>query len=186
MQFIKAYKAFNKDFCDALINNFKTQKELGCVTRRDDRFRRDNQLDQHPGYSFSETDLRNTKFAKHFFEGVNKAKDKYIADLGASHTLGKTHPRNMLIQSYDADKYESYSAWHCEACGGSSGDRAFVFVVYLNDDFEGGETEFMYQKHKEKPGVGKVVFFPAGYTHTHRGAMVMKGTKYIATGWIFF
>jgi len=92
----------------------------------------------------------------------------------------------MLVQSYDADQYESYSTWHCEAGNRDSCDRAFVYMLYLNDNFEGGETEFMHQKHREKPEKGKILFWPAGFTHVHRGAMLLSGKKYIATGWVFF
>ena len=85
-----------------------------------------------------------------------------------------------------ADAFESYSTWHCEAGNLDSSDRAFVYMLYLNDDFEGGGTQFMYQKHEEKPKQGKLVIWPAGYTHVHRGNMLESGSKYIATGWAFF
>ena len=55
--------------------------------------------------------------------------------------------------------------------------------LYLNDDFEGGETEFLYQNRRELPVAGDVIIFPAGYTHTHRGNPPIGGTKYIATSW---
>ena len=29
------------------------------------------------------------------------------------------------------------------------GQRCLTFMTYLNDDFEGGETEFLYQKRSE-------------------------------------
>ena len=58
-------------------------------------------------------------------------------------------------------------------------------MVYLNDDFEGGETEFLYYKRRERPEKGKLLLWPAGYTHTHRGGMVLKGNKYIVTGWFY-
>ena len=61
--------------------------------------------------------------------------------------------------------------------------RQFVVQVYLNDDFDGGETEFLYQQRIEEVGAGDVLIFPASFTHTHRGNPPLGGTKYIATSW---
>ena len=58
-------------------------------------------------------------------------------------------------------------------------------MVYLNDDFKGGETEFLYYKRREQPEKGKLLLWPAGYTHTHRGGMVLEGNKYVITGWYY-
>ena len=40
-----------------------------------------------------------------------------------------------------------------------------MIQVYLNDNFEGGETEFLYQNRREQAVQGDVLIFPAGYTH---------------------
>jgi hypothetical protein len=202
MQFIKSYKLFDDEYCDKVVKMFEHQKRLGCSVRRDDHARRDNQIEFNSSLykeqrrekeaqnvtvkEWDEIDFRNDEVAILFFEKISEGVKKYTEDLGITPILGEFWFKNMLIQSYDADKYESYSAWHCEAAHRDSCDRAIVYTLYLNDDFEGGETEFMHQKHREKPETGKIVFWPAGYTHTHRGAMLLSGKKYIATGWVFF
>ena len=76
-----------------------------------------------------------------------------------------------------------YHVWHCEDCQGSS-DRKLVTMMYLNDGFEGGETEWLYLSRREKPKTGRVIIFPAGFTHTHRGNPPLNGDKYIATSWV--
>jgi len=57
-------------------------------------------------------------------------------------------------------------------------------MLYLNDDFEGGETEFIYQKDRIKPRKNRLVIWPATYTHVHRGNPPINGDKYIITGWV--
>ena len=57
-------------------------------------------------------------------------------------------------------------------------------MMYLNNDFEGGETEFLYQKRRIQPEPGTIVIWPAQWTHQHKGNMVLSGNKYIVTGWI--
>ena len=61
--------------------------------------------------------------------------------------------------------------------------RKFVIQLYLNDNFEGGETEFLYQNRRELPKQGDVLLFPAGFTHTHRGNPPIGGDKYLITSW---
>ena len=55
--------------------------------------------------------------------------------------------------------------------------------LYLNDNFDGGETEFLYQNRREEAREGDVLIFPAGFTHTHRGNPPIGGTKYLITSW---
>jgi len=35
-----------------------------------------------------------------------------------------------------------------------------------------------------KPKKGRLILFPAGFTHTHRGNPPLDGEKYIITGWV--
>ena len=76
-----------------------------------------------------------------------------------------------------------FHAWHYENGSMISASRMFVIQLYLNDGFEGGETEFLYQNLREEAVAGDVVIFPAGYTHVHRGNPPLGGTKYTATSW---
>lgn len=50
-----------------------------------------------------------------------------------------------------------------------------TFMVYLNEDFEGGETQFTWES--VKPSQGTALFFP--HRLTHRGAPVTTGRKYV-------
>ena len=59
-------------------------------------------------------------------------------------------------------------------------------MMYLNDIDDEGGTEFFYQKRKVKPKKGRIVIWPADWTHTHRGVTSMTQEKYIVTGWYSF
>ena len=76
-----------------------------------------------------------------------------------------------------------FHSWHFEDGSISYCQRKFVVQLYLNDNFQGGETEFLYQNRREIPKQGDVLIFPAGFTHTHRGNPPIGGTKYIVTSW---
>lgn len=51
-------------------------------------------------------------------------------------------------------------------------------VVYLNDDYEGGEIEFTRHGIKVKPDAGDIVIFPSNFVYEHASCEVFSGTKY--------
>lgn len=81
---------------------------------------------------------------------------------------------------------QGYHVWHCENSGREHANRILVFILYLNDVEEGGETEFLYMKRRITAKKGRLTIFPAGFPHTHRGNPPISGTKYILTGWVEF
>jgi len=92
---------------------------------------------------------------------------------------------HMQMQRYVDE--EGYHAWHYEneVTEESMQMRQMAFMWYLNDVYDGGETEFKFQKIKVEPKEGRAVIFPAFWTHTHKGNKPKAGqTKYIITGWI--
>ena len=96
--------------------------------------------------------------------------------------IGIKEPFN--IQHYAPN--EGFFNWHCERSYYQSHQRALVFMTYLNDVEDGGETEFYYQQLKIKPVKGKMVIWPPDFTHLHRGITSPTQEKYIATGWMNF
>lgn len=80
-----------------------------------------------------------------------------------------------------------FHTWHCEhAYDHNSHFRNLTWTIYLNDIPEGeGETEFIEFGRKITPQKGMITFFPAAWTHTHRGNPVYTCQKYIATGWYY-
>jgi hypothetical protein len=96
-------------------------------------------------------------------------------------------PGNINLQWYRAGE-GGYPYWHCEQYPRDAScetlHRHLLWTLYLNDEFEEGETEFMYQNRKVKPQTGSLLIAPAGFTHTHRGNRPQGGDKFIATSWI--
>ena len=80
----------------------------------------------------------------------------------------------------------AYHAWHTERTSsiGHNTTRHLVFMTFLNDVTDGGETEFLHQKLKVGAEKGLTVFWPADWTFTHRGVVSPSQEKYIVTGWL--
>lgn len=53
-------------------------------------------------------------------------------------------------------------------------------IVYLNDNYSGGELFFPYMDIKWKPEAGDMVFFPSTYIYAHASLPVTEGVKYSA------
>ena len=72
-----------------------------------------------------------------------------------------------IIRMYNDD--DSYN-WHSDH---SQSDHAeFSYIIYLNDDFDGGETRFMNDKLTVLPKKGTVLCFPVDHYHIHKGMKV--------------
>ena len=98
--------------------------------------------------------------------------------------LNKVHIGEFNIQKYDDSGH--YGKLHSERMSLDSLHRILVWMTYLNDVPDGGETEFPFFDLKVKPQKGKTLIWPAEWTHAHRGGVVRKGPKYIITGWMHF
>ena len=111
---------------------------------------------------------------------VDKYKEKYKYCDIIQESWSLSEPFN--IQKYKP--YEGFLGYHCERnTGHGLGSlRHLVFMTYLNDITDGGETEFFYQKLKVKPKKGLTLIWGADWTFTHKGVTSPTQTKYIATG----
>ena len=75
-------------------------------------------------------------------------------------------------------------------CIGDSGNRTHSFLIYLNDDFEGGDTEFIKLKQIVKPQTGKGLMWTNMKDgkclddSLHAGLPVTDGVKWILIVWI--
>jgi hypothetical protein len=120
-------------------------------------------------------------FKKELQKNIEAYKKKYIYCDKMQETWGITE--HVKIQKYNPSQF--YKAWHFETNGtaGLIGNRFLVFMAYLTTVQKGGQTEYLYQKKKFKAEEGKLLIWPAYWTHTHRGCVAPKETKYIITGW---
>jgi hypothetical protein len=120
------------------------------------------------------------------FEKVNSLLSEMVYAYSQNYfpLLSRIKTETFFIEGLQTQKTEpgqGYHVWHDD--GGD--DRLMTFIIYLNDVEEGGETEFLNQHQRIVPKRGRVVLFPASYTHTHRGNPPINGEKYILTGWVY-
>ena len=106
-----------------------------------------------------------------------------------NHNLKEFKPlgnNRFLINDFKIKKIPEgcgFHNWHFEDNNIQNANRYFVIQIYLNEEFEGGETEYLYFNKRIKPKRGRLIIFPCAFTHTHRGNPPIGGTKYIASTW---
>lgn len=61
--------------------------------------------------------------------------------------------------------------------------RVLSTVMYLNDDYEGGEIEFVNSNVKIKPPAGSVIFFPSNFLYVHEVHPIKSGFRYSLPHW---
>ena len=96
---------------------------------------------------------------------------------------------SLDIGKFNIGKYlpgQHFQKMHCERMGISSLHRLFAFMTYLNDVKEGGSTYFNHYDLEIKPKKGLTLIWPAEWTHSHKGNILISGEKYIITGWLTF
>ena len=187
LNFISSYENMASDaYCDRMIEAF-------------DRLYATSSLrDQGSDGTIANGGAVNRKdFSFYFDDDRNGTQDlqietNSILDEGLK-KYGTEYPSLMMKQFYSVKiKVQKtppkggFHTWHCEHGGGEASSRLLVWTIYLNDVPQGeGETEFLEYGIKVQPKKGMVCFFPADWTHTHRGNAVYTHDKYIATGWYY-
>jgi len=180
--FIGSYScAYNSEFCSEVINAFDYYTSMDAVYCEDGQFENCNagRFD----YAIDMQDMTPTMKGEPLLtlnQTLQNSLDEYTRVFGHL----KTVPMYSCVQKVQMTPAGGgYHVWHDENSSLSHSNRCLVWMIYLNDDFEGGETEFLYQNRREEAVAGDVLIFPAGFTHTHRGNPPIGGHKYLITSW---
>ena len=181
VNFIEKYFISDLSLCDELIEYHKNSnfKSKGRITSKDGKGNIDPSKKDSTDVLLEDKELK-IKLSKVLQESLNKYIEEYkFCNKYASFGIAE----GVNVQHYLPN--EGYHEWHCERTNANypSTTRHLVFMMYLNDVDDGGETEFYYQKIKIKPQKGKMIIWAADWTHTHRGITSPTQEKYIITGW---
>ena len=177
--FIELYDdALSSDNCDKLIEYFNTHPQSAGMVG--------NQIVDP--FEKKSTELMNSLFSFHSFpyqlisSTLKEHTEKYIEKYPPLKYMRKWGIEDGFTLKKFEGEDEGYKAWHTE----HSTDfplRILVWMFYLNDAQSG--TEFLnYPTIEAKKG--RLVIWPAGWTHYHKGVTPNKGIKYIMSGWYSF
>lgn len=98
--------------------------------------------------------------------------DMLLGEVTKGFSIDAKLSRYAISQNYN---------WHCDEKhayrDNPEWSRVVSSITYLNDDYEGGQTEF--EDLIIEPKSGNTLVFPSGFTFPHRGLPVTSGVKYI-------
>ena len=177
--------AFPEDFCDELIWFYERANSAGVTYTRKQHENAASTFKKDTSFNVDFIDLTISRTWE-IYSGANSIINNHFNTYFDQYDV----QCSMIVQGIKIQKTnpsEGYHIWHPDGGGDPTGHgskRAATFIYYLNDIEEGGETEFLYQKERVKPVKGRGVWFPACYTHLHRGNPPLSNTKYILTGWL--
>lgn len=189
-------------FCKRIIDNFHFLQERGFThnrqnsenapkTRKNDNATDFNNMLYRDMNSHACIDMKNStmfRFNDHLITDIFHTGLSDCFDVYAETWFGL---KNMAHHSFFMKVQETppgggYHVWHYEHGPGEFATRSAVFILYLNTlaPEQNGDTEFIHQEKRVSPVENRMVIWPAGYTHLHRGNPVYgEQSKYIVTGW---
>lgn len=85
---------------------------------------------------------------------------------------------NLVMDTFALVKYTEGQFFAEHSDGVANFGRALSIVIYLNDDYEGGELYFRNQNLTMKPVAKSMVMFPSTDEFLHEAKPVISGTKY--------
>lgn len=91
-----------------------------------------------------------------------------------------------IRENYQFLRYTSGEKFDCHFDGTGIGlisNRMISVVLYLNEDFKGGEIEFPFQNLTVTPKKGLALIFPSNFCYAHIAKPVIDGTKFSIVTW---
>ncbi len=121
--------------------------------------------------------------------GLNEHFNKLNSDCrNLISTISGSYKKNFRImdeivdeENYSLLRYNPGQYYREHYDGPTVSARSISVLIYLNDDYEGGEIEFVNFNEKIKPKAGTVILFPSNYAYRHIAHPVVSGTKYVIT-----
>lgn len=170
--------------CDGLIDyhSESPDKGAGLIGQTVRQINTSRKVSTDVSTSIHEEDERIRSYRTQLFAGLDSYKERYRALNQNIRFWGVTEPFN--IQHYEPN--EGYLSWHCERARPESGNRLLVFMTYLNDVSDGGQTEWEYLGLSVTPVKGLTIIWPTDWMYLHRGVTSQTQKKTIATGWFSF
>lgn len=94
------------------------------------------------------------------------------------------YPEDKLSKTFALNKYYTGRSMgpHVDSYNPEESNLNFSIVVYLNDDYEGGEINFPNQNFTIKPEAGSLIVFPSSEPYIHESKEITSGVKYMAPG----
>lgn len=173
--------ALPEAFCEQMIASFKQMTDQHVV--RSPGWRAG--LDASSWTELNISALADEAFKGFFYQQVDEHLALYNQRLGLTLPVPATPLiSDMRIKRYVAGSGEAFQP-HFDAIY-EVASRYLVFLWYLNEVTEGGETEFCDLGIKVQARTGRLLMFPPYWMFQHAGRPPLSGDKYILSTYLLF
>lgn len=171
----------SKDNCNLIIDliektpDWKQSKIVTVETLKEDLNFRSNEVD----YLTERYGLNSELYWSHNTIGyaIKKVMEETIKEYPQLHfCISKDEGFQVL-------KYEKGQYYKTHLDYGKDNGRVISILLYLNEDYAGGETYFPRQNIKVKGNQGDILVFPSNYCYPHSSEEILEGTKYSIVTW---
>lgn len=173
--------ALTRAFCERMLAAFR--QASADQVRRDRGWRAG--LEASSWTELDITPLADPALKEFFYGQVEQYLGRYNADVA----LDIPVPRSRLLAPLRIKRYLPHAGdqfqLHFDSIG-EVANRYLVFLWYLNDVEEGGETEFARLGIKVPPRAGRLLMFPPYWMYQHVGRPPISGEKYILSTYMLF
>ena len=179
--FISVYdNSFTSDECEEYIKLVEHYISNGVITKEDRAYHNTDHFCINFNNDISYNILSGDNLSMEFLPKIKDYVGEYLKKFSV------LSQEKLLIYDTKAKKIPiggGFHNWHFENTGLQVSARKLVIQLYLNTIEEGGETEFLYINKRIKAEQGRLIIFPAAFTHTHRGNPPIGQDKYIVSTW---
>lgn len=177
--------ALSKDICDEIIYLFKTEIK-------------DNRITIPFNYvAYSEDSIKYKRIADEINKCITDQIDSYFYKINNNTTTSNKlihrylnsdsiFKKDFHIKQYIKDYNPDRRFWYDNFLVSKNIENKLTFIFYLNDNFEGGETEFI-NGNKIVPKKGKFILFPTSWTFSYKENDLKNKNeeKFIVKGYLF-
>jgi hypothetical protein len=182
LNYIRWYDhAISDTACARLIETFEQRRDLQA----------ENGATARPGLELSRwtemnlVRLDDASLERYFVDSIAHYKRRYEADCGLPRPLpDPSRLAPLMMKRYRPGGEEAFQPHfdsvreHC--------NRYLVFLWYLNDVGQGGETRFVDLGHEVAPLSGRLLIFPPYWAYVHAGMPPVSGPKYIVSTYLLW
>jgi predicted 2-oxoglutarate/Fe(II)-dependent dioxygenase YbiX len=166
---------------------------INLIEKTDERLSETTSIPKWNEWTASGDDPYFFGYQKRFNHGIEKELDPELIEirdiltnaiLGASNHYAEKNTMDIgSLSPISISKYSTgkFMGPHVDSYGDDNSPVISV-VLYLNDDYVGGELNFKNQNVKIKPEAGSIVIFPSVEPYYHESLPVTNGIKYMSPG----
>ena len=173
--YIRVFPVLSKEDCDRML-----QTLVNCNFEKAITMDKDGNPVPHPDRKSAITMITGTpgleEIDAQLFKAMENGLRMYI-DEYRTVTLSRDEGLSLL-------RYEVGEEYKEHNDSGSGNLRTLSAILYLNDNYVGGELEFTNIGRIVPPVAGQMIIFPSNFCYPHRALPITSGTKYAVVTWL--